>query len=239
MNSIGHVGKPVASFRGLFYNGYSSLVVISSQQYASKTIGSVRISSTLLRPFSFAVQQKGKSSLRILISTNFYFQRRSFQLSMTNKPRIILQQSTNSSNKYAKSHYAHTNGIQNATAISQTYTLPNSPHFQNMASIQKLAIEPTREHIENIRAVLRQCKAKDNEDQQITLEKDNESGIGIMCIKSAAKNGISAKMMCDLLDTIDELYSWPEGKGVIIYGHNGFFCSGKWLEILNLYLKLC
>lgn len=96
-----------------------------------------------------------------------------------------------------------------------------------MACIQKLSIEPTREHIENIRHVLRHCNAKDNKDQQITLEKDLESGIGTICFKSAAKNAISAKMMCDFLDTIDELHNWPEGKGVIIYGHEGFFCSGN------------
>lgn len=100
-----------------------------------------------------------------------------------------------------------------------------------MASIQKLSSEPTREHIENIRHILKRTNAKDNDDQQITLEKDLESGIGIICIRSAAKNGISAKMMCDFLDTIDELHSWPEGKGVIIYGHNGFFCSGGLLSI--------
>lgn len=99
--------------------------------------------------------------------------------------------------------------------------------FQTMASIQKLATEPSREHIENIRKLLKHTNAKNNNDQQITLEKDDISGIGTICIRSAARNGISAKMMCDFLDTIDELYSWQEGKGVIIYGHEGFFCSGK------------
>lgn len=95
-----------------------------------------------------------------------------------------------------------------------------------MANIQKLSIEPTREHIENIRQLLGNVNAKDNNNQEIRLEKDEANGIGIVRIKSAAKNGISAKMMCDFLDVIDELYAWHEGKGVLIHGHDGFFCSG-------------
>lgn len=107
------------------------------------------------------------------------------------------------------------------------HTLANSPNFRSMAGIQKLATEPTREHIENIRHLLRHMNAKDNDNQEITLHKDHETGIATVCIKSAAKNGISAKMMCDFLDVIDELYLWSEGKGVIIYGHGQFFCSGE------------
>ena len=96
-----------------------------------------------------------------------------------------------------------------------------------MAGIQKLALEPTREHIENIRQLFRRMNAKDNDDQTITLQKDHDTSIATMYIKSAAKNGISGKMMCDMLDAIDELYAWEEGKGVIIRGHGGFFCSGE------------
>jgi hypothetical protein len=110
---------------------------------------------------------------------------------------------------------------------TQSFNLIDNVNFKTMASVQKLAIEPTREHIENIRQILKYRNAKDNDDQEVTLEKDQESGIGVIRIKSAAKNGISAKMMCDFLDIIDQLYSWPQGKGVLIYGHNGFFCSGR------------
>lgn len=110
---------------------------------------------------------------------------------------------------------------------SSHHTLANSPSFRSMAGIQKLATEPTREHIENIRDILRHLNAKDNNNQEIRLEKDLSTGIATICIKSAAKNGISAKMMCDFLDVIDELYLWEEGKGVIIYGHDNFFCSGN------------
>ena len=97
----------------------------------------------------------------------------------------------------------------------------------SMASIQKLALEPTREHIENIRKFLGSVNAKDNSNQLISLVKEPETGIGVVCIKSSAKNAISAKMMCDFLDVIDQLYAWPEGKGVLIHGHEGFFCSGE------------
>lgn len=107
-----------------------------------------------------------------------------------------------------------------------------------MAGIQKLVTEPTREHIENIRHFLKRMNAKDNADQQITLHKDYDTGIATVCIRSAAKNGISGKMMCDFLDTIDELYAWNEGRGVIIYGDNGFFCSGKFTIYSHLIINV-
>lgn len=148
-----------------------------------------------------------------------------FQSSMTNKPRTILLQNTNKSDAHVKPHT--TNGNSKFSNEYPYLAYSNSSRFQTMAAIQKLATEPSREHIENIRHVLKKINARDNDDQQITLHKDEESKIASICIKSAAKNGISAKMMCDFLDTIDELYSWQEGKGVIIYGHDGFFCSGE------------
>lgn len=107
-------------------------------------------------------------------------------------------------------------------------------NFRQMAGIQRLANEPTREHIENIRDFLRNINAKDNSNQEISLEKDVVSGIALVRFKSAAKNGISGKMMCDFLDVLDELYQWDEGKGVIFYGHNNFFCSGKCTALQSL-----
>lgn len=163
--------------------------------------------------------------------------------SMTNKPRFTMpisalnnktghrglhRSSEDLNGRGTKTNRANgTHPAQNQQQKQAPYDLRRNPDFRTMASLQKLAIEPTREHIENIRKNLRHTNAKDNSDQQVTLEKDHNSGIGYMCIKSAAKNGISAKMMCDFLDTIDELHAWPEGKGVLIYGHNGFFCSGR------------
>lgn len=148
---------------------------------------------------------------------------------MTNKPRNVLQQSTNQSNACLKSHLTSLPPKSNLGPETQSYHLAQSPTFRTMAGIQKLATEPTREHIENIRHFLRRMNAKNNDNQQITLEKDYGTGIATVCIRSAAKNGISGRMMCDMLDIIDELNSWNEGKGVIIYGHKGFFCSGKYL----------
>lgn len=152
---------------------------------------------------------------------------------MTNKPRLSIHQSANKSLMNESPHIPR-NGIHsqpdNTYNVAPAHTLAQAPNFRNMAGIQKLAIEPTREHIENIRQMLMRVNAKDNTDQQIALNKDHKTGIATLCIKSAAKNGISAKMMCDFLDAIDDLYNWPEGKGVIIYGHGGFFCSGKYVH---------
>lgn len=151
---------------------------------------------------------------------------------MTNKPRIVLQhqqqqQNTNKSNIICITQQPlHSDGSSLKSSVAGQHTLSQSPNFRSMAGIQKLVTEPTREHIENIRHVLQRMNAKNNDNQQITLEKDQETGIATVCIQSAAKNGISGKMMCDFLDIIDELYQWNEGKGVILCGHNGFFCSG-------------
>ena len=195
--------------------------LIDSQVLGSSTGHSI--------PFRLA-ERKSQSSVRELHHlANNWLQRelqRPIKSIMTNGTSQITLKQTN----YVKqSLHLHTNG--KSPSASKSHALIHNPQYQTMASIQKLATEPTREHVENIRQCLRQTKAKDINNQSITLKKDLESGIGMVCLKSAAKNGISAKMMCDLLDTIDELYSWPEGKGVIIYGYNGFFCSGKFRRI--------
>lgn len=190
----------------------TSPIIINSRSNAS---------SSLVVVYNVNVTSSKHSQVR-----NFHhLTYRTFHTKMTNKPRIILPQSTNLSNAHVKPRIE--NGHPKDSIVRHSYTLANSSNFQTMAGIQKLTTEPTREHIENIRHVLIRMNAKNNDNQQITLEKDSVSGIATVCIRSAAKNGISGKMMCDFLDIIDELYSWREGKGVIIYGYNGFFCSGK------------
>lgn len=200
--------------------------------------------NTRLSSYIFVHKYKFKSiePLRsYFVINNLYNSKRTFTSNMTNKPRInVFQQDTNRSNNCIKT--IHNNQTfsklsQSPSSIAPAYTIAQSTDFRNMAGIQKLALEPTREHIENIRHVLKNMNAKNNDNQQITLEKDDDSGIATVCIRSAAKNGISGKMMCDFLDIIDELYSWHEGKGVIIYGHRGFFCSGK-LEKKNLFSRM-
>lgn len=86
---------------------------------------------------------------------------------------------------------------------------------------------PLREHIDNIRNQIRHLDAKDNDIQSITLTMDDKTGLAIICIESAAKNALSGRMICELTDTLDKLAAWPLGKGVLIYGKNGFFCSGS------------
>lgn len=148
-------------------------------------------------------------------------------IKMTNKTNKLFQQQPSNQNEvYIKKPF-HTSTKTNQNAESNNTTIHQPTNFRSMASIQKLVTEPTREHIENIRHLLKRINAKDNNDQSITMVKDHETGIASVCIRSAAKNGISCKMMSDLLDIVDELYSWNEGKGVILYGHGGFFCSGN------------
>lgn len=211
-----------------FFSASSGLLANSSSVYPSSTVSVIKT-----RP---PPPKLGSRFLSLNIPEHQIYN--SPQFTMTNKPRIILKQNTNN-------HSTDTTCVKTSNGLVQTkttrnyvvpaaYTLPHSPAFQNMAGIQKLAMEPTREHIEHIRHVLKNMNAKNNDNQQITLEKDHESGIASVCIRSAAKNGISGKMMCDFLDIIDELQAWQEGKGVILYGHKGFFCSGKMLLSLDL-----
>lgn len=111
---------------------------------------------------------------------------------------------------------------QTIETSDNTYSVWQNP----LANIQSLAASQSRECIENIKNYMRQKNAKHNLDQQIFLTIDNESKIATMCFKSAAKNAISARMMCEFSDILDKLEAWTEGKGLIIKGHNGFFCSG-------------
>ena len=66
----------------------------------------------------------------------------------------------------------------------------------------------------------------------ITLSKDNETGIAKLAISNPKIHGaISGKMMCDLNDAIQELEGWNEGKGLIVYSDDPkFFSSGADLK---------
>ncbi|CAH1782240.1 unnamed protein product, partial [Owenia fusiformis] len=44
---------------------------------------------------------------------------------------------------------------------------------------------------------------------------------------------LSGKMMVNLYDIVSELEGWTEGKGVLMYGSNGSFCSGGDLETVS------
>lgn len=217
------------AFRASMHNLNHLNFTIQARVYRALNLGiihKIRFFSSFSHPTAHLSQNKS-SPLQALGA-----QRRFFHPKMTNKPWALLQQQHNTNqsvDKCLKSIHS-TNGTNNSRYTSKIDTIAQSPRFQNMAGIQKLATEPTREHIENIRNLMQRFNAKDNSEQQITLKKDQDSGIGTICIRSAAKNAISAKMMSDFTDVIDELYAWPEGKGVMLYGHEGFFCSGKILS---------
>ncbi|XP_050530334.1 ethylmalonyl-CoA decarboxylase-like isoform X2 [Daktulosphaira vitifoliae] len=61
----------------------------------------------------------------------------------------------------------------------------------------------------------------------VDLEKDEINCIAkIQLNNPRVKNAISGKMMIDLEKIVDELESWNECKGAILYGADGNFCSG-------------
>lgn len=88
--------------------------------------------------------------------------------------------------------------------------------------------EAKRAHIDNLRKSLEQmiCKGQ-QEEQAITLVKDERSKVARLCIRSEAKNALSGRMISRLVEVLDELHEWREGKAVLIQGHANTFCSGS------------
>lgn len=84
-----------------------------------------------------------------------------------------------------------------------------------------------RQEIDNIRRKLEQLKCKTPENQEVNLYKYEDTKIAVIEIKSGAKNALSGKMISQLTGVLDQLYDWPQGRGVLICGHNGTFCSGS------------
>lgn len=84
-----------------------------------------------------------------------------------------------------------------------------------------------RDHIDNLRKKLENIESKTPQEQDIILEKDEHSKLAKICIRSGAKNALSGRMISKLTEVLDELYEWREGKGVLLHGFDGTFCSGS------------
>jgi len=71
-----------------------------------------------------------------------------------------------------------------------------------------------------------------NNEGSVDLYIDVDDGIARVCLNNPRiKNGINGKMMMDLEKVVDKLDQWTEGKGVILHGSDGNFCSGGDLNI--------
>ena len=120
-------------------------------------------------------------------------------------------------------------------AASNTRILHDSPSqssaVQDMLQQQKYDnlynIDISKINIDSIKSEFRQYGGGN-----ITLSKDNETGIAKLAISNPKIHGaISGKMMCDLNDAIQELEGWNEGKGLIVYSDDPkFFSSGADLK---------
>lgn len=61
-----------------------------------------------------------------------------------------------------------------------------------------------------------------------------ENGIAELCINNPCrKNALSGTMMFELAERIIDLENWNEGKGLIVYGAEGTFCSGADLNAVK------
>ncbi|CEF67039.1 Ethylmalonyl-CoA decarboxylase [Strongyloides ratti] len=69
---------------------------------------------------------------------------------------------------------------------------------------------------------------------KVTLEKNEEKGIGKICIDNEKKlNAITGKMFVDFEKCVNELKEWENGKIVIIEGKGSNFCSGGNLNFVK------
>uniref|UniRef100_A0A3B1IND2 Ethylmalonyl-CoA decarboxylase 1 n=1 Tax=Astyanax mexicanus TaxID=7994 RepID=A0A3B1IND2_ASTMX len=67
----------------------------------------------------------------------------------------------------------------------------------------------------------------------IDLQKQ-ESGIAVMTVNNPAlMNAFSGSMMIELEERVSELETWTEGKGLIVKGSAGTFCSGSDLNAVR------
>ncbi|CAH1772274.1 unnamed protein product, partial [Owenia fusiformis] len=66
------------------------------------------------------------------------------------------------------------------------------------------------------------------------LKIDDRSKIATIVLNQPEKkNALSGKMMVDLQEIVSKLEGWNEGKGVLMYGSKGSFCSGGDLETVG------
>lgn len=68
----------------------------------------------------------------------------------------------------------------------------------------------------------------------IYLTKDDSTGIARLAIDHIEKrNSLSGYMMVRLAEAVDELEGWKAGKGLIVHGSGGYFCSGGDLDFVK------
>lgn len=62
----------------------------------------------------------------------------------------------------------------------------------------------------------------------------HESGVAVMTINNPSRmNAFSGSMMVDLEERVSQLESWTDGKGLIVQGAAGTFCSGSDLNAVR------
>ncbi|CAL1547474.1 unnamed protein product [Lymnaea stagnalis] len=61
----------------------------------------------------------------------------------------------------------------------------------------------------------------------VDLHTDEETGIAVMTLNNPEKrNSLTGKMMVDMADRVSQLEKWANGRGLIVLGTGGHFCSG-------------
>lgn len=102
------------------------------------------------------------------------------------------------------------------SAFRRLLTLPRAVTARLMGSTSSLP------DLQTIR-----CELEKFEGGSVDLEMDEQSGIAIMTLNNPKRlNSLTGKMMVDMANHITALEEWPSGKGLVLVGASGNFCSG-------------
>ncbi|KAH9495166.1 enoyl CoA hydratase domain-containing protein 1 [Bulinus truncatus] len=108
--------------------------------------------------------------------------------------------------------------------------LINSPFkvtFRLLTTVSQPDLKAIRKNLENFPG------------GSVDLITDSESGIAVMIINNPEKrNSLSGKMMVEMSDHIIQLEKWSQGKGLILVGKDGYFCSGGDLAFVKKALHI-
>ncbi|KAG7272535.1 hypothetical protein CRUP_006824 [Coryphaenoides rupestris] len=68
----------------------------------------------------------------------------------------------------------------------------------------------------------------------VDLLQREESGLAVLTVNNPARmNAFSGSMMVELEERVSQLETWTQGKGLIVRGASGTFCSGSDLNAVR------
>ncbi|KAJ6225465.1 hypothetical protein RDWZM_004010 [Blomia tropicalis] len=120
--------------------------------------------------------------------------------------------------------------MSTSTNVDTPSPLPYDGSNDNQSSLPSSSSSSL--NVDEIRELLRPFDGNCN--GKLELHLDDQTGIAKLCINSPMrKNAFSGLMMAQFSDILTKLEQWKEGRAVIIYGADRFFCSGADLKTVK------